>query len=243
MLRERRFVEWLEFIRPNVAELFLVGDIFDFWFEYRHVVPKGHVRMLGKLAELADSGTAIHLFTGNHDLWYRTYFPTEIGAQVYEQPVRRKLHGHEFYIAHGDGLGPGDSGYKLLKKVFTAPISNWLYRLFHPDWGMGLAAFFSSMSRGYQRDMDNSFLGEKEFLIAHSRKVLESSPEVDYFVFGHRHILRDEEIQAGKHTVFLGDWINFFSYLEVSPEGVSLRQFTEPVDQVNSSQQDEKSRI
>ncbi len=243
LLRERRFVQWLESIRDQAAELFLVGDIFDFWFEYRRAVPRGYVRILGKLAELADTGTTIHLFTGNHDLWYREYFPAEIGAQVHDRPVRRELHGRQFYIAHGDGLGPGDKGYKLMKKVFTFPLSIWAYRLLHPDVGIWLASYFSSRSRDYQREIDNSFLGENEFLIAHSREVLAASPEVDYFVFGHRHILRDEEIQPGKHTLFLGDWINFFSYLEVSPEAVSLRQFTSEGNPVQVSRKDEKSRV
>lgn len=243
MRRERLFVQWLESIRPHAAELFLVGDIFDFWFEYRHAVPKGYVRMMGKLAEMADAGTIIHVFSGNHDLWFRDYFSIEIGARVYHEPIQRELHGHSFYIAHGDGLGPGDRGYKLLKKIFTAPLSIWLYRALHPDWGIGLARFFSSLSRSYQREMDNSFLGEYEFLIAHSRQVLEVSPEIEYFVFGHRHILRDEEIQPGRHTIFLGDWINFFSYLEVSPEGVSLRRFAGEASQSVANRKDEKSAV
>ena len=243
LLRERRFVQWLESIRSQAAELFLVGDVFDFWFEYRHAVPKGYVRILGKLAELADTGTKIHLFTGNHDLWYRSYFPSEIGAQVHEQPVRRELHGRRFYIAHGDGLGPGDRGYKLMKKVFTFPLSIWAYRLLHPDLGIWLAGYVSGMSRDYQRETDDSFLGEKEFLIAHSRAVLAKSPDVDYFVYGHRHILRDEEIQPGKHTIFLGDWIHFFSYLEVSPDAVSLCRFAGETGNVQASHKDEKFRV
>lgn len=211
---------------PDAAELYLVGDIFDFWFEYRHVVPKGYIRVLGKLAQMADAGITLHLFTGNHDLWYRDYFSTEIGVKVYHQPVTRKLFGKTFYIAHGDGLGPGDHGYKFLRKIFTSPISKWAYRsLLHPDWGMGLANYFSSLSRSYKREMDNSFLGEKEFLIAHSRSMLKENPDIDFLVFGHRHILRKEAITEKTHTVFLGDWINFFSYLKVSAESVELLQF------------------
>src|ERR1044072_296074 len=145
LAREKRICNWLEQIREDAAELYLVGDLFDVWFEYKNVIPKGHTRFLGKLAELSDAGLHIEAFTANHDLWMRGYFEDELNIPVHHDPITRNFNGKKFFIAHGDGLGPGDHGYKLLKKVLRSPVSQWLYRRLHPDTGVGMAGWFSRL--------------------------------------------------------------------------------------------------
>ncbi|MFK7969420.1 MAG: UDP-2,3-diacylglucosamine diphosphatase [Bacteroidia bacterium] len=223
--RERRFVAWLDHIKPSVKELWLLGDLFDFWFEYKRAVPKGHLRFLGKLAELADAGIPIHIFVGNHDLWFGDYLVEEIGATVYRKPQMRSWHGKQFYLAHGDGLGPGDHGYKLMKAVFTNPLCKWLFARLHPNFGIGLASFFSHTSLKANPKKATPLVPEKEFLYQHVRDVLPAHPELDYFVFGHRHHFHQTEIAPGKQLIYLGDWMQFDSYLEISGEGVLLKKW------------------
>ncbi|MDX2246586.1 MAG: UDP-2,3-diacylglucosamine diphosphatase [Bacteroidia bacterium] len=227
--REKHFVQWLTTIEDETAELYLLGDIFDFWFEYRHAVPKGFVRMLGKLAEMSDKGVVIHIFTGNHDLWYRDYLAKEIGAFIYDKPVIREIYGRKFYFAHGDGLGPGDTGYKWMKKVFTNRLNQWLFARLHPDYGIRLAHFFSSLSQNHNYDnlsgQEVFHHGNKEYLYVHVRNVLKRIPDIQVFVFGHRHILIHEEIEPQKELILLGDWIQYFSFLEVSEKGLRLDVF------------------
>lgn len=228
LVREKHFVKWLETIQDTAAELYLLGDIFDFWFEYRRAVPRGYLRLLGKLAEMADQGTQIHIFTGNHDLWYGDYFREELGANIYHQPHITEIHGRKFYLAHGDGLGPGDHGYKLLKKIFTHPVNKWLFERLHPNFGVWLADFFSSLSRDHNYDNNKEevpHLGDDEFLYQHARQVLKEISDIDVFVFGHRHILIREEIAADSEIVLLGDWIQYFSFLEVREDGMNLGIF------------------
>lgn len=229
LVREKHFVKWLESIKDKAAELYLLGDVFDFWFEYKKAVPKGFVRILGKLAEFSDAGIKLHIFSGNHDLWYKDYLEKEIGARIYKKPLEKEYYGKKYYLAHGDGLGPGDHGYKMMKKVFTNPLSKWLFSRLHPNFGIGLAQFTSS--QGGDHNYDNlsghevELLGEKEFLFAHTRELLESRPELDIFIYGHRHALIDQELEENKRIVILGDWIQYFSYFCVHPEGEHLDVF------------------
>lgn len=234
MVREKHFTRWLDTIKGDARELYLLGDVFDFWFEYREVVPKGYVRLLGKLAELQDSGIAIHYFTGNHDLWQKDYFTTEIGIQIYRNPVRRKLIDWIFFIGHGDGLGPGDHGYKFLKKVFRNPVMQWMFHRLHPNFGIRLADYFSKRSRKKTGHADVIDHGEKEFLTIFCREMLKKEPEIDYFVFGHRHLPKNLELERGKHYINLGDWISNFTYLCVSEEGVELHCYPLPSDPVST---------
>lgn len=225
MVREKHFVRWLEYIRPKASAVFLVGDLFDFWFEYRRAVPKGYVRLLGKLAEMADEGIEIHLFYGNHDLWQRDYFQTQLGAQVHKDPIEREFFGKRFFIGHGDGLGPGDHGYKLLKKIFRNPVMQWCFHRLHPNFGIGLADYFSKTSRRKTGHKDAVDFGEKEYLLVFCREMLLRQPEIDYFVFGHRHLPKYLELEKGKYYCNLGDWITHFTYLEVGPEAVGMYRF------------------
>lgn len=223
--RERRFCRWLDYIKPKTKELWLLGDLFDFWFEYKEAVPRGHIRFLGKLAELADDGVDIHIFVGNHDLWYSDYLSEELGATIYRKPQIREWHGRTFYLAHGDGLGPGDHGYKFIKAVFTFPLNKWLFGWLHPNIGVRLANFFSHKSLAANPKVATPLIPEKEFLYQHVRDVIPQHPELEYFIFGHRHHFHQAEIEPGKTLIYLGDWMQFDSYLEISGEGVELKRF------------------
>jgi UDP-2,3-diacylglucosamine hydrolase len=210
--REKKFVAWLEEVRHDAAAIFLLGDLFDFWFEYKTVVPKGFTRTLGKLAEITDSGIPVYYFVGNHDLWMNGYFEEELNIPVYHKPREYTFNGSTFFIGHGDGLGPGDKGYKRMKKVFTNPIAKWFYRWLHPDWGVKLAQYMSVKNKLISGEEDIKFLGEdKEWLVQYSRKKLEEQHR-DYFIFGHRHLPLEIDLGKGSKYVNLGDWISHFSY-------------------------------
>lgn len=210
--REDRVVRFLNHAKQDAAAIFIVGDIFDFWFEYTTVIPKGFVRLLGCLAQISDEGIPLHIFTGNHDLWMKDYFEKELNAKVYFKPERFKFANMRFYIGHGDGLGPGDKGYKFLKKIFTNPVCKWLFKWIHPDVGIRLANFFSTQSRIKTGSTDEVFLGEdNEWLIVYSKKMAREL-YVNYFIFGHRHYPIDFEIDATTRYINLGDWIRSNTY-------------------------------
>lgn len=213
LVREKRIVDWLNFIEPTAKEIFLVGDIFDFWFEYKRAIPKGFVRLQGKIASLTDSGIPVHVFTGNHDMWMFDYLPKELGIQIYREPIRRTFNGKTFLIGHGDGLGPGDKGYKFLKKVFANKFCQWCFERLHPNFGIWLADRSSKSSRAATSKSDEKFLGEEnEWLAIYSKEVLEKE-HIDYFVFGHRHL--PLELKVGENSTYfnLGEWINYNTYL------------------------------
>lgn len=227
LARERRLCRWMDEISRDAAMLYLVGDLFDVWFEYRNVIPKGHTRFLGKLAELRDQGLPIEAFTGNHDLWMRGYFEEELGIPVHHEPIRRTIAGKNFLIAHGDGLGPGDQGYKALKKVLRNPFSQWLYRRIHPDTGVGLAGWASRLGPKHETGEEEKFLGpEKEWLVQFALETLKQE-QVDYFVFGHRHLALEYPLPHGAVYINLGDWIRYNSYAEFDGKKLSLKYFTE----------------
>lgn len=210
--REDRLVQFLNYAKQDAAAFFIVGDIFDFWFEYKTVVPKGFVRILGCLAQISDAGIPLHIFTGNHDMWMNDYLTKELNAKLYFEPHTFTLGQKQFLIGHGDGLGPGDYGYKRLKKIFTNPLCQWLFRWLHPDVGIQLANYFSAKSRAKTGISDEVFLGEdKEWLIIYTKEQAKKG-EVDYFVFGHRHFAIDFTINERAHYINLGDWIRLSTY-------------------------------
>lgn len=223
--REEKFVQWLDEVKEDAAVIFLLGDLFDFWFEYKHVVPKGFVRVLGKLAEIRDSGISIHFFVGNHDLWMDDYFETELNIPVYHQPKEFTFNQKSFLIGHGDGLGPGDKGYKRMKKVFTNPFSKWLYRWLHPDLGVPLAKHLSVKNKLISGDDDAKFLGEEnEWLAQYAKRKLEQK-HYDYFVFGHRHLPMEIKLLENSTYFNLGDWINHYSYGVFDGRNFELKEF------------------
>jgi len=223
--REAIFVDWLDQIKEDAGVIFLLGDLFDFWFEYKEVVPKGFVRTLGKLAEISDAGIPIYFFVGNHDLWMNDYFEKELNIPVYHEPQVFEINNQLFFIGHGDGLGPGDLGYKRMKKVFTNPFSKWLYRWLHPDLGVKLARHLSVKNKLISGDEDAKFLGEdKEWLVQYAHRKL-SEKHYDYFVFGHRHLPMEIQLNENAKYINLGDWINYYTYAEFDGATLSLKKF------------------
>jgi len=223
--REKRICSWLDGIKADAAQLYLVGDLFDTWFEYKNVIPRGYNRFLGKIAELSDSGLPIEAFTGNHDLWMRDYFQKEFNIPVHHRTIRREINGKKFLIGHGDGLGPGDNGYKLLKKVLRSPVSQWLYRRVHPDTGVGLAGWFSRLGPKHADGPVKEFLGpEKEMLVQYCLEILKQE-HIDYFIFGHRHIAIEYPLPGNSLYVNLGDWIRYDSYAVFDGAGLTLKYY------------------
>lgn len=212
-VREEKFIRWLNDIRQDAQALFLMGDLFDFWHEWKYVVPKGFVRVLGKIAELKDSGIDVFFFVGNHDLWMEDYFEKEFGIPVFFEKQYLKVGDKTFLLAHGDGLGPGDKGYKRMKKLFTNPFAQWAFRWLHPDIAMKLATDLSQKNKMISGVEDMKFLGEdKEFLILYSNEKLKTE-KIDYFVYGHRHLPMVLDLQGGTAKyINLGDWISYFTY-------------------------------
>ena len=223
--REKRFVSWLESIRHDADCIFLLGDLFDFWFEYKRAIPKGFTRVLGKLAEITDSGIPVHYFVGNHDLWMNGYFEEELNIPVYHEPKVFEFNDKSFFIGHGDGLGPGDKGYKRMKKVFTNPVSKWLFRWLHPDLGIKLAQYLSVKNKLISGEEDIKFLGEdKEWLVQYSKRKLEKD-HYDYFIFGHRHLPLEIDLNAGSKYINLGDWITYYTYAEFDGYSLQLKTY------------------
>ncbi|MBX2844688.1 MAG: UDP-2,3-diacylglucosamine diphosphatase [Saprospiraceae bacterium] len=222
--REAKIVRWLSSIQHDASEIYLMGDIFDFWFEYATVVPKGFTRFLGKLAELSDAGIKIHVFTGNHDLWMSGYFEKELGIPVNKEPEERMLLGKTFYLGHGDGLGPGDRFYKFLRRVFHHPLFQGLFHFAHPDIGMRIAHAWSRKSRADGHE--EQFLGEdNEWLAIYAKECLEKK-HYDFFIFGHRHLPLDIQLnENGSRYINLGEWINHFTFAVFDGENLQLKTF------------------
>jgi UDP-2,3-diacylglucosamine hydrolase len=223
--RERIFVRWLDTVKEDAAAIFLLGDLFDFWFEYRQVVPKGFVRVLGKLAEIRDSGIPIYFFVGNHDLWMNGYFEKELNIPVYHKAREFTIQNKKFLIGHGDGLGPNDKGYKRMKKVFTNPFFKWLFKWMHPDIGVAVAKHLSVKNKLISGEEDKAFLGEEnEWLAQYAKRKLETK-HYDFFIFGHRHF--PMEIKVGPESTYynLGDWITHFTYGVFNGERFELKEF------------------
>jgi UDP-2,3-diacylglucosamine hydrolase len=223
--REDKIVAWLNSISNDVQILYLMGDVFDYWFEYKEVVPRGYVRLLGKLAELSDAGVEMHYFTGNHDMWVFDYLPKEIGLQIHRAPIQREYNDKKFFLGHGDGLGPGDYGYKFIKKVFANKLAQWLFARIHPNTGIGLMKFFSRRSRIATGTSDDVYLGDnKEWLMIYSREVLQKE-HYDYFIFGHRHMPLDKALSDNSRYINLGEWINHFTYAVYDGQELQLEKY------------------
>ena len=223
--REKKFVSWLNAVKKDAAAIFLIGDLFDFWFEYKTVVPKGFTRTLGKLAEISDSGIPVYYFVGNHDLWMNGYFEEELGIPVYHKAQEFIIKDSKVFIGHGDGLGPGDKGYKRMKKVFTNPFFKWLFKWLHPDIGVKIAQYLSVKNKLISGDEDAKFLGEEnEWLVKYSKRKLEDKHR-DFFVFGHRHLPLEIELTDNSKYVNLGDWIQYYTFGEFDGKELTLKTY------------------
>lgn len=223
--REKKIVQWLSEIKNDAAEIYLVGDIFDFWHEHKRVVPKGFTRFMGTLALMADQGVKIHFFSGNHDVWMYGYFKDEIGADIHHEPLKTSINGKSFYIAHGDGLGPGDIFFKLLRRAFRSPFLQWWFSRLHPNFSMWLGTTWSKKSRYAKGIVAEEFTGiDKEYTLVHSRNVIKQE-FFDYFIYGHRHIPSVINLEKGSKYINLGDWIYSFTYAEFDGEKLELKEY------------------
>jgi len=230
--REKKLVRFLDQIKEDALEIYIMGDLFDFWFEYKTVVPKGFTRLLGKLAEIVDSGIPIYFFKGNHDIWAFNYLQEEIGIKIYRNPQRKEILGKQFYLAHGDGLGRGDQGYKFLKWIFEQKLNQWLFRWIHPDWGLAMGLFWSRRSRYANEARETKAKEEpsrqpilESRLPQFAQNLLDQGEKIDYFVMGHWHIVRNLELSSSSRFIFLGDWISRFSYGVFDGEVFEMRTF------------------
>lgn len=222
--REDRIIRWLNAIEGNCSELFLMGDIFDFWFEYREVVPKGFVRLQGKLAMMSDAGIKIYFFKGNHDMWVNDYFTKEMGIEIISDELVMERGGKRFYLHHGDGLGPGDQKYKVLRKIFRNPVCQWLFSIVPPRIGLGIANWWSGSSR-LANSTEEVFNGvENEWLAVYAKEQLQKA-HFDYFIFGHRHLPLDIQLTDKSRYINIGEWINFNSYAVFNGKDLTLNYF------------------
>lgn len=228
LLREKKIVRFLDSIQAGASDIFIVGDMFDFWFEYSTVVPRGYTRIFGKLAELTDAGIRVHFFVGNHDMWMTNYFQTELNIPVYFEPKTFEFSGKKFYVGHGDGLGPGDKGYKFMKVIFRNKICQWAFGILPPAIGMGIANYFSRKSRAAANSAEpEHFLGEEnEWLLIYAKEILQKE-HYDYFIFGHRHLPIDFTINEKCRYINLGEWINYSSYAVFDGATLELKYYTE----------------
>ena len=204
--RERAIVRWLDYAATDATDIFLVGDVFDFWFEYAAVIPKGYSRFFGKLAELADRGIQLHFFYGNHDMWVKQYFTEEFGMKIYANPIQLTLYGKRIYLGHGDGLGPGDYKYKFIKRVFRNPLCQWAFARIHPNFGISLANYFSRSSRKSGMAKDMIYAGKDQEWLYHFAAEHQKTNPQDYYIFGHRHLPLELTIDQ---AVYLntGEWL------------------------------------
>lgn len=220
--REDIIVSWLQQIKQDAQALYLLGDVFDFWFEYKHVAPKGYLRLLGALAQFTDNDIPVHLFTGNHDMWMFGYLEKELGLIIHHQPQVKTWQNKTFYIAHGDGLGPGDYGYKFIKHIFRNPFFQWCYARLHPNLAFAVAQMLSKKSRQANYETNAGYLGDdNEWLVQYCHQLLESG-KYDYMIFGHRHLPLNKEITPESMYINLGDWIRYQTYACFDGEKLEL---------------------
>lgn len=230
-MHERRLVNFLDHLKHKAGAIYLLGDIFDFWHEYKNVVPKGYTRLLGKISELTDSGVEIHFFTGNHDLWINDYFEKECGMIVHRNISEvTELYGDLFYLAHGDGLERKDKKYKVLRALFHSPICQTLFAALHPRWGVSFGMKWAKHSRlkHERQGGEPPYMGDdKENLVVFAKDYLKSHASINYFIFGHRHIELDLQLNDNQRILILGDWIDKFTYAVYDGEHIFLEHFIE----------------
>ncbi|GHU76811.1 UDP-2,3-diacylglucosamine hydrolase [Bacteroidia bacterium] len=220
---EKRLVRWLDSIKDDAIAIYFLGDMFDYWYDYKYVAPRGFVRFLGKLAELSDAGVEIHLFTGNHDIWMFDYLPKEIGAIIHRNVLTVDLLGKRFFLGHGDEVDNRSRMFRFLRSFFRNPVCQWLYAGVHPRWTFGFALGWSLNSRkdGLKKERDESY----DYLITFADDYLKTHPDINYFIFGHLHIMLDEQLSPTSRLLIVGDWMKYFSYVEWDGQALSLLQY------------------
>ena len=225
---ERKLVRWLDSIKADAKAVWFLGDMFDYWYEYKYVVPKGFTRFLGKLAELSDNGVEIHIFIGNHDVWMFDYLPAEIGATIHREPLTIDLDGKRFFLAHGDEVDNRSRSFQLIRWIFRNRVCKILYSAIHPRWTFGFALGWSLSSRkkGLKKMEETVYKGESsEYLVQFAKSYLETHPDINFFIFGHRHIMLDLMLSRTSRILIAGDWMQYFSYIVWDGENLFLDQF------------------
>lgn len=223
---ERKLCRWLDMVKDDAKAIYLLGDIFDYWFEYKNVVPRGFTRFLGKISELTDSGVEVHFFIGNHDIWVTDYLQDECGMIVHTKTLVADILEKKFFLNHGDGLGDESVTFQFLRSIFHNKFLRWLFAAIHPRWTVGFAHRWSNHSRSTGGFID--YMGEdKEFLIKFVKEQHKKTPDINFYIFGHRHILLDLMLSQNARAVILGDWISYFSYAVFDGETLSLELFEE----------------
>ena len=232
-MHERRLVRFLDSIKHKAAAVYLLGDMFDFWYEHKYTVPKGYTRFLGKLSELTDMGVEVHFFTGNHDIWAYSYLEEECGVIMHRKPITTDIYGKVFYLAHGDGLGDPDIKFKLLRRMFHNTICQRLFSAIHPRWSMWLGLTWAKHSRMKRINGEEPpYMGEnKEHLVLYAKQYMKSHPNVDVFIFGHRHIELDLNLSKNVRMMILGDWISQSTYVVFDGDHLLLEQYEEGLSQ------------
>jgi UDP-2,3-diacylglucosamine hydrolase len=224
--REKIICKWLDEIKQDAERIFLLGDIFDFWFEHKYTAPKGFVRLIGKLAEISDAGIPVEIIVGNHDMWMKDYLTKELNITIhYNQPIIREYYGKKFMLGHGDGLGPNDYGYKFIKKIFRNPFCQWAFARLHPNLSFGIAHYFSKKSRIATGNTDDNFLGkENEWLYLYCLEELKKQ-DIDYFIFGHRHLPLNIPLHSKSKYLNLGDWIKYYTFATFDGHQIYLKNY------------------
>ncbi|MEG2514413.1 MAG: UDP-2,3-diacylglucosamine diphosphatase [Bacteroidaceae bacterium] len=227
--QERRLVNFLDSIKKEASAIYLLGDMFDFWYEFKTVVPRGYTRFLGKLSELTDRGVEVHFFIGNHDIWCSDYLSKECGLILHREPLTTEIYGKEFYLAHGDGLGDPDKSFKFMRSMFHSETMQTLFAMLHPRWSMELGLNWAKQSRlKRENGKEPDYMGEdKEYLVLYTKEYLQTHPDINFFIYGHRHIMLDLMLNRTTRMLILGDWINFFSYAVFDGVNLTLENFVE----------------
>ena len=227
--QERRLVRFLDSIKEKASALYLLGDMFDFWYEYRYAVPKGYTRFLGKLSELTDNGVEVHYFTGNHDIWAYDYLEKECGVTIHRAPLTVEIGDKVFFLAHGDGLGDPDKGFKVIRAIFHNRICQYLFSALHPRWGIWFGQMWAKKSRLKRKDgKEPPYLGEdKEYLVRYVKDYMKEHPDIDYYLFGHRHIELDLMLSKKTRMLILGDWLWQFTFAVFDGERLYMENYVE----------------
>lgn len=227
--QERRLVNFLDSIKHNASAVYLLGDMFDFWYEFKTVVPKGFTRFLGKLSELTDMGVEVHFFIGNHDIWCGDYLTKECGVVLHKEPFTAEIYGRLFYLAHGDGLGDPSKSFGFIRSMFHNRVLQFLFSALHPRWSIDIGLSWAKHSRMKRENgIEPEYLGEdKEYLILYTKEYLKIHPDISYFIYGHRHIMLDLMLSKTTRILILGDWISYFSYAVYDGENLFLEEYVE----------------
>lgn len=227
-MQERRLVRFLDDIKEKASAIYLLGDMFDFWYEYKYVVPRGYTRFLGKLSELTDMGVEVHYFTGNHDIWAYDYLARECGVTLHTKPLTTEIYDKVFFIAHGDGLGDGDKKFKLIRGIFHNRLCQRLFSAVHPRWGMWFGLQWAKHSRLKRKEGEPPYMGDdKEQLVLFTKDYMKGHADVDYYIYGHRHIELDLQLTKRVRMMIIGDWISHFTYVVFDGVHLFLSEYVE----------------